>query len=70
MKLIIPIYELCHDAMNEIELIPYMLKLRLREAGVPVLIEPTKLRSDRVIVLCGSIALTITPDNIEIEYNE
>lgn len=70
MKLTIPIDVLLADAMNELELIPYMLKLRLREHGVPVLIEPSLVRSDSITVLHGSITLTVNSDTIEIEYNE
>lgn len=62
--------DLLADAHGEPDLVPYMLKLRLLEAGIPVIIDPADVRNNEIYVGRGTLSATVNGDFIEIEYNE
>lgn len=72
MKTVIDLNELLIDAEDEIDLLPYFVKLELTRLGVPVNIDPVNIRDPDIIVDVGELSYVINVDTMimEIAYHD
>ena len=72
MKIKIDLNKILADADNEIDLLPYLVKLELQNVGVPVIIDPTDVRDPDFSIESGRLDYVINADTMimEITYYE
>lgn len=72
MKIIINLNDILVEANDEIDLVPYFVKLKLSELGCPVIIDPTNIADPDIDTHTGSIEYTINVDTMimEIIYHD
>lgn len=72
MKTQFDLQQLLEDSQEEVELIPYFVKMELTRLGVPVIIDPVNIRDPELEVSEGSIEYTIDVEKMvmEITYHE
>ncbi|ADQ52745.1 hypothetical protein AsFcp4_186 [Aeromonas phage AsFcp_4] len=69
IEVTIPLWENYHECNDEPELVPYMLKIKLLESGIPVIIDPLSIRSNVISVKHGKlIGEIISLDTEESHY--
>jgi len=71
MKLEIDLSTLYKEADEEIELLPYFVKLKMKELGLPVIIDPLNIRDPDIVLEDGTAEYQINVDSMimEITYN-
>lgn len=72
MKIKIDLNKILADANDEIDLLPYLVKLELQTVGVPVIIDPTNVRDPDFQISSGQLDYTINAETMimEISYYE
>ncbi|QFR55919.1 hypothetical protein JC221_273 [Yersinia phage JC221] len=71
MKLEIDLNKLYNEADEEIDLLPYFVKLKMNEMGIPVKIDPLNIRDPDIVLENGTAEYQINVDSMimEITYN-
>lgn len=69
MKIEIDLNKLLSDANDEIDLLPYFVKLELTELGIPIKIDPTNIRDPDFILESGVMDYSINVDSMVMEIN-
>lgn len=69
MKIEIDLNKLLLEANEEIELLPYFVKLELTEKGIPIKIDPTNIRDPDFVIERGFMDYKINVDNMVMEIN-
>lgn len=67
MKTQFDLQQLLEDSQEEVELIPYFVKMELTRLGVPVIIDPVNIRDPELEVSEGSIEYTIDVEKMVME---
>ncbi|QPI18006.1 hypothetical protein POP12_214 [Pectobacterium phage POP12] len=67
-KITIDINELLDESDGEISLIPYFTKLRLREMGIPVSIDPEDVRNPDFTIEVGRLVPSFDWDTMIMEF--
>ncbi|UYD60043.1 hypothetical protein OPFAMLBM_00022 [Aeromonas phage avDM12-TAAL] len=58
--------DLLIESNYELDLVPYMLNLKLLESGIPVIIDPLSIRSNRMVLKHGE--LSVVDNGLTITY--
>ncbi|MEG1902768.1 MAG: hypothetical protein RR212_00070 [Bacteroidales bacterium] len=67
MKIKIDLNKILADANNEIDLLPYLVKLELQNIGVPVIIDPTDVRDPDFAIESGRLDYVINAETMIME---
>lgn len=72
MNVTIDLNKFLADANDEIDLLPYLIKLELLHKGIPVIIDPTNVRDPDFDVESGDFYYSINAETMimEITYHE
>ncbi|AFC22158.1 hypothetical protein [Escherichia phage UPEC03] len=72
MKIKIDLNKILADANDEIDLLPYLVKLELQSLGIPIIIDPTDVRDPDFQITEGRLDYVINAETMimEITYYE